>query len=74
MEPGILLPCSQKPLVPILSQIGLIHTILSDLSKIHFNIVHPPTSSHTATWSQKPQNKNYLGGYTQPGYLISLKN
>jgi hypothetical protein len=32
-------------LVPILSQINTIHTISSDLSKIHFNIVHPPTSS-----------------------------
>jgi hypothetical protein len=32
------------PLVPILSQINPIHIILSCLSKIHFNIVHPPTS------------------------------
>jgi hypothetical protein len=32
------------PLVPILSQINRIHTIPSYLSKIHFNIVHPPTS------------------------------
>jgi hypothetical protein len=31
------------PLVPILSQINSIHTISSYLSKIHFNIVHPPT-------------------------------
>jgi hypothetical protein len=31
------------PLVPILSQINPIHTIPSYLSKIHSNIVHPPT-------------------------------
>jgi hypothetical protein len=31
-------------LVPILSQIDPIHAIPSYLSKIHFNIVHPPTS------------------------------
>ncbi|PNF34939.1 hypothetical protein B7P43_G01400, partial [Cryptotermes secundus] len=31
------------PLVPILSQIFLIHTIPSYLSNIHFNIIHPPT-------------------------------
>jgi hypothetical protein len=33
-----------RPLVPILSQINPIYTIPSYLSKIHFNIVHPPTS------------------------------
>jgi hypothetical protein len=32
------------PLVPILYKINPIHTIPSCLSKIHFNIVHPPTS------------------------------
>jgi hypothetical protein len=32
------------PLVPILSQFDPVHNILSYLSKIHFNIVHPPTS------------------------------
>jgi hypothetical protein len=31
------------PLAPILSQIKSIHTIPSYLSKIYFNIVHPPT-------------------------------
>jgi hypothetical protein len=30
------------PLVPILSQINQVHTTLYYLSKIHFNIVHPP--------------------------------
>jgi hypothetical protein len=38
------------PLVPILSQINPIHTILHFLSKIHFNIVHPPTS-WSSQWS-----------------------
>jgi hypothetical protein len=32
------------PLVPILSHINPIHSIPSYLSKMHFNIVHPPTS------------------------------
>jgi hypothetical protein len=32
------------PFFPILSQIDPVHTIPSYLSKIHFNIVHPPTS------------------------------
>jgi hypothetical protein len=31
------------PMVPILSQIDRIHNIQSYLSKIHFNIAHPPT-------------------------------
>jgi hypothetical protein len=38
------------PLVPILSQINLIYTIPSYLSKIHFNIVHPPTP-WSSQWS-----------------------
>jgi hypothetical protein len=37
------------PLVPILSQINPIHTP-SYLAKIHFNIVHPPTS-RSSQWS-----------------------
>jgi hypothetical protein len=32
------------PPVPILSQISTIHTIKLYLSKIRFNIIHPPTS------------------------------
>jgi hypothetical protein len=32
------------PLVPILSQINPIHTIPYYVSKIHLNIVYPPTS------------------------------
>jgi hypothetical protein len=31
-------------LIPILSQINPVHTALSFLCKIHFNVVHPPTS------------------------------
>jgi hypothetical protein len=31
-------------LVPIVSQIDPVHTIPSCLSKIYFNIVHPPMS------------------------------
>jgi hypothetical protein len=38
------------PLFPILSQIDPIHIILSYLCKIHFNIVHPPTS-WSSQWS-----------------------
>jgi hypothetical protein len=38
------------PLVPILSQIDPIHTILSYLSKIYCNNVHPPTS-WSSQWS-----------------------
>jgi hypothetical protein len=45
MEPESSLPCSQEPsTIPILNQINPIHTIPSYLFKIHFNIVHPPTS------------------------------
>jgi hypothetical protein len=33
-----------SPLVPILSQTNPIHTTQSYLSKIHLNIVNPPTS------------------------------
>jgi hypothetical protein len=36
--------------VPILSQINPIHTIPFYLSKIHFNILHPPTS-WSSQWS-----------------------
>jgi hypothetical protein len=31
-------------LVPILSQIGAVHTILSCLCTMHLNVIHPPTS------------------------------
>jgi hypothetical protein len=33
------------PLVPNLSEIDPVHTSLSYLSEIHFNIIYPPTSS-----------------------------
>jgi hypothetical protein len=32
------------PLAPILNQINSVHTTPSCLSKINFNIIHPPTS------------------------------
>jgi hypothetical protein len=35
------------PLVPILSHINLVHTTPSYLSEIHFNVMHPLTSSLT---------------------------
>jgi hypothetical protein len=41
---------NSPPLVPIPSQINPVHTIPSYLSKIHFNIVHPPTS-WSSQWS-----------------------
>jgi hypothetical protein len=42
--------CGNKspPLVPIVSQMNLVHTTPSYLANIHFNIIHPPTS-----WSSK---------------------
>jgi hypothetical protein len=33
------------PLVPILNQINSVHTTPSYFSNIHFNFIHPPTSS-----------------------------
>jgi hypothetical protein len=39
-----------RPLVPILSQINPVNTILSYLSKIDLNIIHPPTS-WSSFWS-----------------------
>ncbi|PNF25739.1 hypothetical protein B7P43_G14163 [Cryptotermes secundus] len=50
----------RPPLVPILSQIYPIHTIPSYLSKIHSNIVHPPTP-----WSS-------LWSLSFPAHLILL--
>jgi hypothetical protein len=41
------------PLVPILSQFNSVPTIPTYLSKIHFNIVHPPTS-WSSQWSLSP--------------------
>jgi hypothetical protein len=41
---------NSPPLIPILSHTNLIHTILFHLSKIHFNIVQPPTS-WSSQWS-----------------------
>jgi hypothetical protein len=47
MEPEGSIPCSQEPSTgpyPEPYQSNPIHSILSYLSKLHFNIVHPPTS------------------------------
>jgi hypothetical protein len=46
MEPEGSLPCSQQPpLVPVLSQMNLLHTTPSHFLKIHFNIILAPASS-----------------------------
>jgi hypothetical protein len=45
MEPKDLLPCLQGPFTgPILNQINPVHTTPYYPSKIHFNIIHSPTS------------------------------
>jgi hypothetical protein len=49
MEPKGSLPYSQEP-VPILSHIDPVRAPLSNLSKIHFNIILPSTS-RTSKWS-----------------------
>jgi hypothetical protein len=67
MEPEGSLLSSQE--VPILSQINPIHTILSYLSKIYFNIVHPPTSwYHSGIFLSDPPTTNA----TCPAHLILL--
>jgi hypothetical protein len=38
------------PLVPILRQMNPVHITPSYLSKIHFNVIHPPTS-WSSQWS-----------------------
>jgi hypothetical protein len=59
MEPESSLPRSLEPSnVPILSQIDLMHTIPFYLSKIHFNIVDPPTS-----WSSQLSLSKYVHTY-----------
>jgi hypothetical protein len=51
MEPEGSIPCSQEPSTgPILSHIHPLRSIPSYVSRIHFNIVHPPTS-WSSQWS-----------------------
>ncbi|PNF43392.1 hypothetical protein B7P43_G13912 [Cryptotermes secundus] len=58
------------PLLPILSQINSIHTISSYISKIHFNIVHPPTPwSFQWSLSVFPTNIPYA---SIPSYLSNI--
>jgi hypothetical protein len=47
------------PLVPILSQIDHVHTTSSYLCKIHFNIVHPPTSWSSCLVYDNLSNSDY---------------
>jgi hypothetical protein len=56
------------PLAPILIQIIPVHTTPSYLSKIHFNIVHPPTPwSHIIKTTQKSNFQNQ----PRPGHWLS---
>jgi hypothetical protein len=53
MEPEGSIPCSQEPCngpYPEPYQSNPVHSIPSDLSKIHFNIVYPPMS-RSSQWS-----------------------
>jgi hypothetical protein len=63
-------PHKSPPLVPILSQIDPIPTIPSYLSKIHFNIVHPPTS-RSSQWSLSFQLQTRQYNMHECGFLAS---
>jgi hypothetical protein len=67
------------PLVAILSHIDSTHTIPSYFSKIHFNIVHPPTSCSSSDLFPYGFSTNILYAFlfsplraTCPAYLILL--
>jgi hypothetical protein len=52
------------PLAPIMSHINPIHSIPSYPSKIHFNIVHPPTS-WSSQWSLGNSYTEQMYGFTR---------
>jgi hypothetical protein len=74
MEPEGSILCSQEPsTVPILSHINPIHSIPYYLSKIHFNIVHPPTSWLTDSFPIVRTYVVYTRSYMQNCIAVFMK-